>query len=207
MKKLLAIILALSLLLSLGACTKRPDAAPDTSVPQSSSTLSDSPAPSESTQPEEPETSPEAAPTETPQPSESEPAGDEEPFEESDAEPAEEPDEQPSDEPADANQGSATISSTATDLAPADNSYLELIPRLPFENWASTALKNGVMLELSGLGADAAQALQDYLEELREEDFEVTEYLSGVLYEAKKDGLSVKLMLEGGVFTVTIEKA
>lgn len=212
MKKILALILALAMLLSLGACSKRPASSPDASAPQSST---EAPADSlpEETPEAGPEQTPEAGPVETPEsepePSE-EPTPEENPVETPEQEPEEEP--EPSEEPVEnANEGkvdsSATVASTATDLSPGDSSFLSLIPELPLENWASTTIDDSsIMLELRGVGADAQSALMDYIQTLRDEDFDVTEYSYGSLYEASKNGVIVTLMLEGGTFTVIIEK-
>ncbi len=222
MKKILAYLLVITLLLSMGGCTKRPDASnPDTSAPDASV---NTPVPDTQTTPDTqptpdaaPAETPAQQPEETPAPPENTPAEDEEPFEEPEEspEPSEEPaeTEKPKDEDGgeNANEGkldsTATVTSTATDLAPADDSFLSLIPELPYDNWASTKDgENSIMLELKNLGSDAQAKLLEYIITLRDEGFEVTEFLSGCLYEAKNDKVTVTLMLEGGTFSVIIEK-
>lgn len=227
MKKILALILALAMLLSLGACSKRPATAPDSSAAQSSAEVPETELPETESPEVPPDAEPEALPESEPQQAETPEAQPEQtpeetpadtPEETPEAQPEETPEAQPeetpevSDSPEDnANSGkvdsSATVASTATDLAPADNSFLALIPELPLENWASTTLDDSsIMLELRGVGADAQSALMEYIQTLRDEDFDVTEYSYGSLYEASKDGVTVTLMLEGGTFTVIIEK-
>lgn len=211
MKKILALILALAMLLSLGACSKRPATAPDSSAAQSSAEVPETELPETESPEVPPDAEPEALPESEPQQAETPEAQPEQtPEETPEAQPEETP--EVSDSPEDnANSGkvdsSATVASTATDLAPADNSFLALIPELPLENWASTTLDDSsIMLELRGVGADAQSALMEYIQTLRDEDFDVTEYSYGSLYEASKDGVTVTLMLEGGTFTVIIEK-
>ena len=218
MKKIIALVLALSILFSLSACSKRPAASPDAPKSEAEQNIPETENPDEGriNEPEEtpsaaPETTPEAQPEASPDVS-GEPVESPEPSEEPEKEPENEPEKDPSEEPVEnANDGkvdtSATVATTATDLAPGDSSFLALIPELPYENWASTGVDdNTIMLELKGLGSDAVNALLEYIEELREKDFHVTEYIYGSLYDAEKSGVTVSLMLDGGTFTVTIKK-
>lgn len=214
MKKILALILALAMAVSLGACSKRPASTTGNSGDQSSiSTPADTQLEESNDEPQtqEPDVTPNATPDETPaQESEQQPEATPEAEPEKEAE--ETPAQEPEDDGSNANEGkvdsTATVNSTATDLAPGDDSFLALIPELPFENWASTSVDaSTIMLEVRVLGSDAQSALLQYIETLRDKDFKVTEYSYGSLYEASKDGVTVTLMLEGGTCTVTIEKA
>ncbi len=202
MKKLLALILVLAMLLSLGACTRRPSSTP-TEEPQDGVVT---PAPVE----DEPENTP-AAPQA--------PAEETEDPEETPAQPSENPEESP--EPSEipesivdenANEGkidsSATVGATSTDLAPGDDSFLKLIPELPYDKWASSGVDaNTIMLQKTGLGGDAQTKLLDYVQALRDANFAVSEYIYGSLYKAVSTTATVTIMLEGGIFSVTIEKA
>ncbi len=207
MKKILALILALAMLLTMASCTKRPENTTEPNEPDKAvDTLPENDpenTPAQSLENEN--TEPEEKPEETP----AQPEPVEEPEES--PEPSEEPVESP--EPSEETKedekigNGTTVASTATDLIPADSSFLSLIPELPFENWASTTLDaSSVMLELRGVGGDAQSALMEYIQDLRDEGFTVTEYIYGSLYEAENDKAIVTIMLEGGTFTVTIEK-
>ncbi len=217
MKKLLALVLVLALMLSLAACTKRPEspeqpAEPDKTVDtlpdanESENKPAETPEVSEPTEPQQP-----AEPSEKPEDTEPTPSAQPEESPEPSEEPEESP--EPSEEPEEpsVNEGkvdsSATVSSTATDLAPADASFLALIPELPFEGWASTNVDgSSVLLELNDLPADVQTKLMEYIQDLRDEGFDVTEYTYGSLYEASVDGVTVTIMLEGGKLSVIIEK-
>lgn len=224
MKKILALLLVVALVLSLGACTRRPATTPGANDPQNNISSTE---PDSSKTPDEPEntpaqdTEPEETPEQDTQPSETpeqdtKPEESPEPSEEPEEspEPSEEPEEspEPSEKPAEnPNEGKvdsgAAMVSTATDLAPADDSFLALIPELPYENWASTGIDSkSIMLELSGLGGDAQTKLLEYIQTLRDEEFEVTEYIYGCLYEASNDKVIVTIMLDAGTLSVTIEK-
>lgn len=226
MKKILALVLVLSLLLSLGACTKRPESSEIPAEPDKTAETLPNESESENVPAETPEASepspadkPEETPAETPETSEPTPSAQPEetpePGEEPEEspEPSEEPKEETKEEPKEENVNdskvdtSATVSSTATDLAPADSSFLALIPELPFEGWASTTIdENSIMLELKNLPSDVQSKLMEYIQTLRDEDFDVTEYIYGSLYEASKDGVTLSIMLEGGKLTLTIDK-
>lgn len=217
MKKIIALMLALALLCSLAACTKRPEESalptePDNKIeaPETGSNIETPPA----ALPEKPEEAPSAEPVDVndPEPSVS-PVESPEPSE-APEEPEETP--APSAEPEKesdpgVNEGkvdtSASVSSTATDLNPVNNAMLSLIPELPFEGWALTSLgENSVMLELSPAPSDCQSKLMEYIQLLKDKDFTVTEYIYGSLYEAVKGDVTVNLMLEGGKLTVTIDK-
>jgi len=221
MKKILALILVAALMLSLAACTKRPESGEEPAEPDKTMDVNPSAAPSEKPTPpivseqpaDDPELSPSTEPAESSPATSSEPEEAPEPSEEPEESPSpsEKPSEKPQDKPEDnANSGKvdsdAVINSTATDLAPADSSFLSLIPELPFEGWASTNVDaNSVLLELDA-PADAQAKLMEYIQTLRDEGFDVTEYTYGSLYEASSDGVTVTIMLEGGKLSLIIEK-
>ncbi len=200
MKKLLALILALTMLLSLGACTRRPGTTP-TEDPQPGVATPAEPAE------KEPENTP-AVPAEPSEPAQTPQQPEESSAPEADPEPSEIPESKVDEN---ANEGkldsSATVGATATDLAPGDDSYLKLIPELPYDKWASSSVNDKtIMLQKSDLGADAQAKLLDYIEALRDANFAVEEYIYGSLYKAVSTTAVVTIMLEGSVLSVTIEK-
>ena len=217
MKRILAFILVICIALSAAACTQRPEAAPEASKPQTGEQITPQSPDEGDAAPADPAVTPDepAAPTETPDAESvdvSDPEPSAEPEPEDSPEPSTEPEPEESGEPKEnANEGKvdtgAAIVSTATDLQPADTDLLAYIPELPFEGLSATSLGAGsLMLELSSLPADAQAKLMEYIQDLKDEDFEVTEYVYGSLYDAVKGSVTVTIMLEGGLLSIVIEK-
>lgn len=207
MKKLLALILALTMLLSLGACTRRPGTTP-TDEPQDSVATPAQPAENEPENTPATPAVPEAPVEETEQPEASPAQPTESAAPDLNPEPSEIPESKVDENSNDGKiDSSATVSTTATDLAPADDSFVKLIPELPYDNWASSSVDaNTIMLQKTDLGSDAQAKLLDYVQLLRDANFAVNEYVYGSLYKATSTTAVVTIMLEGGILSVTIEK-